>query len=174
MRFHVRLRALAAAALVLLACPPAPAQQPHAAAALETTCIVAHVLDGETLDCRGGPRIRLIGIDAPEMDQAPFGAAARAALASLARPGAHLRAVIGVERLDRHGRTLAYLYAADGTFINVAMARNGYAVELPIRPNVRHAAAIRTAVAAARGSGAGLWRIDGFACLPARHRRRLC
>jgi micrococcal nuclease len=174
MGIRILLRALAAAALVLLACPPAPGQQLQDATAQETTCIVAHVLDGDTLDCRGGPRIRLIGIDAPEMDQAPFGAAARAALANLARQGAHLRAVIGVERLDRHGRTLAYLYDADGTFINVAMARNGYAVDLPIPPNVRHAAAIRTAVAAARESGAGLWRIDGFACLPARHRRRLC
>lgn len=171
-RLHV---ILAGAALVLSACPaaPGPAQVEADRQTLDI-CTVAYVIDGDTLECEDAWRIRLIGIDAPELDQAPFGAAARAALERLAPRGAQLRVTTDVERIDRFGRTLAYLYSSDGTFINEAMARNGFAVDLTIRPNVAHSDAIRRAVAAARAAGAGLWTKGGFDCTPAAHRNAYC
>ena len=175
MRLYTPLpRPLVAVAAILLATVSAIPDSPNFHRQPGETCTVAFVIDGDTLECRGGPRVRLIGIDAPEMDQEPYGWAARAALDSLARRGAQLRMVVGVERFDSRGRTLGYLYAPDGTFINLAMVRRGYAVDLAIRPNVEHAAALRAAAAAARSSGAGLWRAGGFDCLPARRRRNLC
>ncbi len=33
------------------------------------SCLVSRVVDGDTLDCSGGPRVRLLLIDAPEMNQ---------------------------------------------------------------------------------------------------------
>lgn len=174
MRYAHLLRRLLPVAAILLATASASPELGDFHRQPAETCTVAFVLDGDTLECRGGPRVRLIGIDAPEMDQEPFGRAARAALDSLAPRGARLRMVVGVERFDGRGRTLGYLYAPDGTFINLAMVRRGYAVDLAIRPNVAHAGAFRAAAAAARSSGAGLWRSGGFDCLPARRRRQLC
>lgn len=163
--------ALASGAALLVAVTPSA---PAPLAGPDEACTVERVVDGDTLDCSGGPRIRLIGIDAPELDQVPYGPAARAELDRLARQGTRVRIVLDQERFDRYGRTLAYVHTADGTFINVALARRGYAVDLTVRPNVRHAGSIRSAVAAARAAGAGLWSLGGFDCLPAQHRRQLC
>lgn len=52
---------------------------------------------------------------------------------------------------------------ADGVFVNVAVARNGFAAQLTVPPNVAHAEELRVAVSQARTSALGLWR----ACQPA-------
>ncbi len=36
-------------------------------------CVVQRIVDGDTFDCVGGPRVRMIGMDAPERSQRPFG-----------------------------------------------------------------------------------------------------
>ena len=45
-----------------------------------------------------------------------------------------------VQRLDPYGRTLAYVYKlTDGVFVNLAIARNGFAHQATFPPNVAHA-----------------------------------
>lgn len=157
---------------------PAPAARyagpAVAGAAAADTCAVDSVIDGDTVWCEDGRRVRLIGIDAPETDQEPFAAAAREALERLAPADAKLDLRLDVVPTDRYGRTLAYLHTRDGIFINVAMVASGYAVPLPIPPNVAHARAIHDAANAARSAGAGLWGQDGFACAPSAHRSGRC
>lgn len=92
---------------------------------------VARVVDGDTLRL-GGERIRLKGIDAPELDQTcrrddvryACGRQARAALERLAG-GAPVRCT-GWER-DRHGRLLAVCHAGESD-LNAAMVMSGWAV----------------------------------------------
>lgn len=137
-------------------------------------CTVSSVTDGDTLVCRGGTRIRLLLIDAPEMDQGEFGRLARRQLLMLAPPGTRLRLEFDVERADRYGRTLAYLHAPDGRFLNEEMARSGYAVALTYPPNVKHVERVRAAVEEARRARLGLWKTSVFECPPVAHRAGRC
>jgi endonuclease YncB( thermonuclease family) len=91
---------------------------------------VARVVDGDTLSVNR-TRIRLDGIDAPESQQTcrrdgatwSCGAAATAELASLVS-GRLINCTPSGR--DQYGRTLATCFA-DGTNVNGAMVRRGYA-----------------------------------------------
>lgn len=157
----------AAASLVLLLLAT------EACAQVGTECIVQRVTDGDTIRC-GGERVRFLSIDAPEMDQGPFGRAAQAFLEAVLPVGSTARLEFDVERRDRYGRLLAYVYRTDGRMVNALMARQGFAVPYVVAPNVRHVETIRTAADSARADRIGLWAIDAFACLPADHRAGRC
>jgi len=119
--------------------------------------VVSRVVDGDTLVVEGGTRVRLIGMDAPEVQDC-FSSEATGRLVELAGPGTGVRLVYDAERLDRYGRTLAYVYRrSDGLFVNLALTRDGYAQQLTVPPNVRHAEELGLAAADARDADRGLW-----------------
>lgn len=87
---------------------------------------VVKVVDGDTfdiLDAAKTTRIRLFGIDAPERGQA-FNKRAKEFTDSLVA-GKQVRIV--VRDRDRYGRTVGDAYLPDGTYINAAIVRAGYA-----------------------------------------------
>ena len=108
------------------------------------------VNDGDSLTLRG-QRIRLWGIDAPELDQTceaagrvyQCGRQAKGALAELVAKGVRCE---GWER-DRYGRLLAECFA-EGADINAAMVRSGWAVSYGGYADEEHAA---------RRDASGLW-----------------
>lgn len=127
---------------------------------------VTKITDGDTIHVSiggGDETVRLIGIDTPESvdPRTPvecFGKEASAHLAELIPVGTEVRLVRDVEARDRYGRLLAYVYRLpDELFVNVAMARDGYAAQLTFPPNVAHVDAVGDAVAEARDAGRGLW-----------------
>jgi micrococcal nuclease len=123
---------------------------------------IERVVDGDTIVVAGGVRVRLIGIDTPEsVDPRTtvecFGREAARRAAELLPPGAGVRLVYDVERLDRFGRTLAYVYRADGSFVNEALVRDGFAFAFTVPPNVAHAEDFARWQAEAREAGRGLW-----------------
>lgn len=136
-------------------------------------CVVQRVTDGDTVVC-SGHRIRLLLIDAPEMAQSDLGLRSRLALEELLPVGDTARVELDIQERDRYGRVLAYLYTTDGTFVNRALVRRGYAVVSVYPPNVRHVERLRAAADSARSEAAGLWRRGGFQCLPSEHRRGQC
>jgi micrococcal nuclease len=126
---------------------------------------VTRVVDGDTIRVDAGgrsERVRYIGIDTPESVRpgTPVQCYAhRAALenARLVR-GERVRLVFDVERRDRFGRLLAYVYRArDGRFVNAALVRGGYARTLTIPPDVRFAERFARLAREARRAGRGLW-----------------
>jgi micrococcal nuclease len=126
------------------------------------------VVDGDTLLVSGGTkgqRIRLIGIDAPESVDprrpvACFGHEAAQRLFTLLPPGTPVRLVYDVERTDRFGRTLAYVYRRpDGLFVNATLVEEGYAAAATHPPNVTHAGEFVDLARRAREAGAGLWGV---------------
>lgn len=118
---------------------------------------VVRVIDGDTIEVAGGTRVRLIGVDTPEAG-ACFAADATRYASELLPAGTRVRLVYDVQRLDPFGRTLAYVYKlSDGVFVNVAVARNGFAQQLTVPPNVAHAEEFRLAAASARTANLGLW-----------------
>ena len=122
---------------------------------------VVRVIDGDTIVVSGDVHVRLIGVDTPETNAGVDVLRARGdpVHERALPPGTTVRLVYDVERLDRYGRTLAYVYKlSDGVFVNLAVARNGFAVQLTVPPNVAHAEEFRAAVAEARSADLGLWR----------------
>ena len=93
--------------------------------------LVRFVIDGDTIDVTRFGRVRLLGIDAPEIGRgfdtaAPFSREARDRLASLI-----LHRWIRLEQegalLDSYSRHLAYVMREDGVFVNAALLRDGLA-----------------------------------------------
>jgi micrococcal nuclease len=132
---------------------------------------VVRVVDGDTIRVSIGGRpepVRYIGVDTPESKKpgTPVQCFARRAAAENARlvRGERVRLVFDVERRDRFGRLLAYVYRArDGVFVNAALVRGGFARTLTIPPNVRFAARFAALAAEARRAGRGLWSTCGTA-----------
>ncbi|HEV2809944.1 MAG TPA: thermonuclease family protein, partial [Acidimicrobiales bacterium] len=83
-------------------------------------------------------------------------------------PGTSVRLLYDVERTDRYGRTLAYVYrVAEDLFVNLQMVRDGFAVMATYPPNVAHVEAFREAEQEARSTNRGLWGACGGADTPA-------
>jgi micrococcal nuclease len=126
---------------------------------------VVRVVDGDTIRVLVGnreERVRYIGIDTPESVKGgtPVQCFAERAARENARlvAGREVRLVTDVEARDRFGRLLAYVYRTpDGTLVNEALVRRGFARTLTIAPNVRFAERFARAAREARRSGRGLW-----------------
>lgn len=152
--------------LSLLACGPAVAGGPP-------PCVVARVGDGDTFYCRDGRKVRLIGVDAPELAQGEPGLQARSALARLLPAGQPVRLEEDAAPRDRYGRVLAYVWS-DAGLVNEALVRGGWAVLYTVPPNVKYAGRLERAQKAARAARAGLWNGSAFDCPPSRYRRHAC
>jgi micrococcal nuclease len=161
-----RLLALVVAASAIAACGSgaggAPSSSSSGLPAGDHTT-VERVVDGDTIVAPGGVRVRFIGMDTPETKDPRrpvgcFGAAASRRTEQLLPPGTRIVLVYDVDRYDRYGRTLAYVYRArDALFVNGALVRDGYAVVLTVPPNVAHADEFVAWEREARRRDAGLW-----------------
>jgi endonuclease YncB( thermonuclease family) len=137
-------------------------------------CSLARVIDGDTVECLGGTRVRLLLIDAPEMGQGPFGLAAKTFLAELAPIGTALPMEGDIQPTDRYGRTLSYLYLPDGRMVNEELLRAGMAVVSVYPPNVKYVDRFRAVSDSAKAAEVGLWSVSAFECLPADNRAGRC
>jgi micrococcal nuclease len=115
---------------------------------------VSSVIDGDTLKLSDGITIRLIGINTPEKGQ-PYFELAKSKLEALTAAG-DLDIQFDLEKLDRYGRTLAYLYSAE-KFINLELVKSGVAVVETIPPNVIHAEEFSRAQQESRNNCRGIW-----------------
>jgi micrococcal nuclease len=160
-------------ALLALGALPSCRAAPDNAAAQPSPCVVERIADGDTFTCRDRVRVRLIGIDTPELAQGEAGREARAALARLIPPGTAVRLEQDVSPRDRYGRTLAHVWRGS-RLINEALVREGWAMLYTVPPNVKYAGRLERAQKEARAEGAGLWKSGGFGCEPAAYRRGEC
>ncbi len=124
--------------------------------------VVAYIIDGDTLVLQGGQRVRVLGIDAPEMERngqpAQFLAhKSKAALADLTR-GKRIRLEYGRLRYDHYGRLLAYLILPDSSVANVEMVRLGLAHVYFHPPNMGHREELLAAQREALAAGRGVWQ----------------
>lgn len=134
---------------------------------------VGQVLDGDTLALQDGRRLRLIGINAPELGHdgtphEPGALAARDALRRLVflnRNQLGLR--LGREREDRYGRLLAHAFLDDGRNLTALMLGQGQGFALTVPPNTWQAECYHATAARARSAGKGLWRRSDFRPRPA-------
>ncbi len=124
---------------------------------------VEKVLDGDTLALTDGRRVRLLGINAPELghrgapDQ-PYAQAARKALQTFLNDGQSVALLYDRERRDRYGRELAHLYRYDGANAATHLLRQGLAYHVVILPNTTLADCLARVADVAREQQRGLWR----------------
>jgi micrococcal nuclease len=130
-------------------------------------------VDGDTFTCRDGRRVRLLGIDTPELGQGEPGRQAHAALRHLLPLGTTVRLERDVASRDRFGRELAYVWSG-ARMVNESLVRGGWAMLYTLPPNVKQAGRLERAQKEARAARAGLWESDGFECSPVAWRRREC
>ncbi|MGE0713529.1 MAG: thermonuclease family protein [Planctomycetota bacterium] len=106
--------------------PPAPEGEMARSEIKGPTEVVElkRVLDGDTFDTTDGRRIRMVGINTPELHR-PFHDEAGALLLSLIK-GKKITLEYDKDRKGRFGRTLAYVHA-DGVFVSGEIVRRGYA-----------------------------------------------
>lgn len=165
LRFRGRRRALSAL-LVALALGAAayvkrefgPPERTARSVSQQRFCV--RVIDGDTIELDGGERVRLIGVDTPETvdPRRPvqyFGKEASAFTRRMVE-GKDVRLEQDQETRDQYGRTLAYVYLPDGTFLNAEIIREGYGhayVRFPFRYERQFVELEREA----REKGRGLW-----------------
>lgn len=147
-------------------------------AAAQDKFTVNHVVDGDTvyLEYNGKiVKVRLIGIDAPESSGnskaqrdsnrsgedidliISQGKRAKDFVRSVLRRGDTVTLEYDVERFDRYGRTLAYVYLTDGRMLNELIISSGYASPMTIPPNVKYRERFLKAYRDARENRLGLW-----------------
>lgn len=122
---------------------------------------VRYAIDGDTVRLADGRSLRLIGVNALETGKRgapdePLAHAAGVRLGELLRRGPS-RAMPGVEPFDRHGRTLADLYTADGQLIAAILAGEGLALTVAVAPNLAVIECVAAAERQARDARRGLW-----------------
>jgi micrococcal nuclease len=122
---------------------------------------VRQVIDGDTITVSGVGLVRLIGVDAPEKtggyrEAEPFGDAATRFVKQLVE-GKVVRLEYDGERQDQYQRTLAYVFLEDGTLVNEAIIRAGWA-ETYRRFEYRRKASFLVAEREARAARRGMWQ----------------
>jgi len=130
-------------------------------ATLEITC--TRVLDGDTVEIRGGETVRLLGIDTPEMGE-PYADDAKWALYDWV---AHktVRLEFDEEERDIYNRLLAFIYVQneddEWVLVNTEILRAGLATLLFIPPNGLYRETFDLALEEAQLSRRGIWGAVG-------------
>lgn len=118
--------------------------------------LVSKAIDGDTIEISTGEHVRLIGIDTPEsrhnnklvrdfrrshkdIDSILSMGKEAADFTRRLVEGKKVRLEFDIEKYDKYGRLLAYVYLEDGTFVNARIVEEGYAQSLTIPPNVKYA-----------------------------------
>jgi endonuclease YncB( thermonuclease family) len=134
---------------------------------------VSRVVDGDTIEIAptvdGLDEVRLIGVDTPETKDPrtgvqPYGEEASRFTTS-ALEGEQAALEFDVEKTDRYGRLLAYIWLSDGRMFNEVLLKEGYAQVATFPPNVKYTDRFLEAQKEARGAGRGLWGLsEGQLC----------
>lgn len=128
---------------------------------------VVSVADGDTLTVdQDGRRVtvRLLGVDTPETKRPDTPVQCWGPQASEYTHGRAENQIVRLEtdptqdRVDRYGRTLAYVWLPSGSMLNYELLEYGHAREYTYHHrDYRYAAQFRTAADEARDAHRGLW-----------------
>jgi endonuclease YncB( thermonuclease family) len=144
--------------------------------------LVAEVKDGETLALTDGTVVRLIGAKAPAAPLSyrgaqpwPLVAEAKAALSELAQ-GAEVELRFGGTRADRHGRSLAQVYAVKGekrVWLQAELVGRGLARVYSFPDNHACLGTLLAREAEARAKRLGVWSVSAYRIVEAENVERL-
>lgn len=127
------------------------------------TVLVEQVINGSTLEVRASDRpdsypVRLLGLEAPALNQSPWGENAAAYLRQWL-VGQRVLLETDTEPEDANGRQLAYLWL-DNRLVNEQLITEGWALAVTRSPNLRYDRRLHQAQLVARALHRGIWNPD--------------
>lgn len=131
---------------------------------------VKQVYDGDTIVLKNGERVRLLGLNTPEIESRhradePGGVAAKVWL----QEQLHDKKVYlqyGQEKYDKYKRLLAHLFLPDEKHLNVALVKYGLAFVNIMPPNLRYADELIHAQQFAEDQNLGIWAMPRYQSRP--------
>lgn len=128
---------------------------------------VERVVDGDTLHLRNGDKVRLVGVNTPELGRdgradEPLARAAKDALAQMLGSSREVWLQDARDDRDRHGRRLAYAFNGDSDSLSGLLIASGLGFHVAIAPNVRYAECLHSVEAHARSAQLGVWQESAF------------
>jgi endonuclease YncB( thermonuclease family) len=158
---------LPAALLVLAACAGNATEQGCAADRTDERARVETIYDGDTVRLADGRKLRLIGLDTPEIGRngeasQPYAEQARTTLQGLLAGHQFIRLRYDAERQDRHQRTLAHAYLEDGRSVTALLIEQGLATSLAVPPDLWNHTCYQAAEKRARAARRGIWSLPSY------------
>ncbi|MDF5710217.1 MAG: thermonuclease family protein [Nostoc sp. S4] len=124
---------------------------------------VARVVSGQSLEVLGMAeqpnlisQVRLVGIDAPDLRQRPWGEQAKEQLENLIDNADSVTLEFDLETTDKIGRTLAYVWK-NKVLLNEELVKQGNALFVERSPNHKYDQRLERAQQWARLMGLGIW-----------------
>ncbi|MGR9046885.1 MAG: thermonuclease family protein [Gammaproteobacteria bacterium] len=132
---------------------------------------IARVYDGDTVLLADGRKVRLLGINTPEVEgrnktEEAGGEEARRWMTEKFN-GVRVRLAQDVEKRDNYGRTLAHLFTEQQRHINLELVKAGLAAVTIYPPNLQYTDALVAAQDDAEKAGRGIWSQPAYAPKPA-------
>lgn len=127
---------------------------------------VAKVYDGDTIVLKNGEKVRLLGINTPEIEsrhrknEAGGQEAKKWLQVKLAQGEVFLE--YDQKKRDKYKRLLAHLFLPDGEHLNKSLLEQGLAVLSIIPPNLRNIDDLITAEKSANLMGLGIWSMAEY------------
>ncbi|MCW5618384.1 MAG: thermonuclease family protein [Nitrosomonas sp.] len=127
---------------------------------------VKSVYDGDTLILGNRQRVRLLGVNTPEIESRhrpgePGGVAAKEWLQRRIK-NQQVYLEYDQEKKDKYDRELAHVFLPDGTHLNLELLKQGLAFMSIVPPNLRYADVFSRAQQQAEKQGLGIWREAGY------------
>ncbi len=157
----IKITLLLCCLLLLAACQPQ--KQPDAGKLVQAK--VVQVVSGQTLQVVGlaeqptlMSQVRLLSIDAQDLQQGPWGDQAKERLETLVGEQS-VNLEFDLEAKDQFGRTLAYVWK-DEVLLNEQLVKDGYVLFVARAPNHKYDLRLERAQQWARLMGQGIWNSE--------------
>lgn len=121
--------------------------------------VVTRVVDGDTFDLSDGRTIRLINLDTPELKTSDCYATQAAQIAADILLNQRVRIETDKNEMDRFGRTLAYVFLSNNTFINAYFLELGLGEFRLDTQNLRYQDKLISAATTGHNSISGMWSV---------------
>jgi micrococcal nuclease len=127
---------------------------------------VKKVYDGDTITLKGGLKVRLLGINTPEIESRhrqgePGGIAAKNWLKKQLH-NQKIRLEKGRTKQDKYGRVLAHLFTKEGRHLNLELVKEGLATVNIHPPNLNYSTALLNAQKEAERDRRGIWALTAY------------
>lgn len=148
------LYALSASSLVLADCMPAGTGE---------MAVVERIYDGDTIKLKDGRHVRILGVNAPEVDHGKektgqaLGEESRKATEDFLKASKSVRLFYDEQRVDRYERTLAHVYDTQGNSLAANLLRKGLGFHVAIPPNLSLNSCLHDQEGIARKKRLGVW-----------------
>jgi endonuclease YncB( thermonuclease family) len=124
------------------------------------------VVDGDTVHLEGGLKVRVLGLNAPELGRGkpgqPMAQQARRAAVAFFGDNQRVGLQLGSQDRDHYGRTLAHVFNQQGDNLAASLLAQGMAWLVVIAPNTRYADCLAQQRQQARTALRGVWSVAEY------------